>query len=168
MRLLVLFVILNIVNVVLQTVKSLCTIKGSKFVAATANAIAYGLYTVVIIYTVSDLPLIAKILAVGGCNFVGVFLVKWFEEKTYKEKLWKIEFIVPATVSNSGDMRRGIWATLDNITHYTKSLVDVGGNEGDSVLVSCYCKTKAESNMVKEIVDKYNVKYFASETKILY
>ena len=35
---------LSFVNVVMQTVKSLCTVKCSTIVSATVNAIAYGLF----------------------------------------------------------------------------------------------------------------------------
>ena len=45
MNLLLVFIILNIINVVLQTVKSLATVKCGKGVAAIVNALAYGLYT---------------------------------------------------------------------------------------------------------------------------
>jgi len=37
------FIILNIVNVILQTCKSLATVKCGKFGAALVNAVAYGL-----------------------------------------------------------------------------------------------------------------------------
>ena len=49
MNLLTLFIILNIVNVIIQTVKSIATIKCGKYMAAFVNAVAYGLYTVVVI-----------------------------------------------------------------------------------------------------------------------
>ena len=75
-NLLIIFIILNILNVIIQTVKSLCTINGGKIVAAVANAIAYGFYTIVIIYMVCDLPLATKVVIVAICNFIGVFFVK--------------------------------------------------------------------------------------------
>ena len=56
-ELLIIFIVLNIVNVIIQTVKSLATVKCGKTVAAIVNAVAYGLYTVVVVYTVCDLPL---------------------------------------------------------------------------------------------------------------
>ena len=56
-ELLIIFIALNIVNVIIQTVKSLATVKCGKTVAAVVNAVAYGLYTVVVVYTVCDLPL---------------------------------------------------------------------------------------------------------------
>ena len=49
MNLLLLFIILNIINVVVQTAKSIITIKSGKIVASIVNAVAYGFYTVVLI-----------------------------------------------------------------------------------------------------------------------
>ena len=80
-ELLIVFIILNIVNVIIQTVKSIATIKCGKGMASVVNAIAYGLYTVVVVYTVCDLPLWLKVVVVGLCNLVGVFCVKWGEER---------------------------------------------------------------------------------------
>ena len=94
-KLFITFVILNIVNVIIQTVKSLATVKCGKTVASIVNAIAYGLYTVVVVYTVCDLPLWLKVVVVGVANLIGVYVVKFIEEKSRKDKLWKIECTVP-------------------------------------------------------------------------
>ena len=94
-ELLITFIVLNIVNVIIQTVKSIATIKCGKYWAAAVNAIAYGLYTVVVVYTVCDLPLWLKVTIVALCNLVGVFTVKLIEEKSRKDKLWKVEATIP-------------------------------------------------------------------------
>ena len=156
-KLLILFIALNVVNVIIQTVKSIATIKCGKTVAALVNAIAYGLYTVVVVYTVCELPLWLKVVVVGGANLVGVYLVKLFEEKSRKDKLWKVE----ATVL------RG-WT---NELH--KALVEAEiphnylENVGKYTLFNLYCATQAQSAKAKEIMTKYDAKYFVSETKIL-
>lgn len=49
-----LFIILQLVNVILSTIKSICTIKCGKFIAALMNAVYFGFYTVIMIYTVND------------------------------------------------------------------------------------------------------------------
>ena len=90
-KLFITFVILNIVNVIIQTIKSLATVKCGKTVASIVNAVAYGLYTVVVVYTVCDLPLWLKVVVVGVANLIGVYVVKLIEEKSRKDKLWKIE-----------------------------------------------------------------------------
>ena len=40
-KLLIIFIVLNVVNVIIQTVKSIATIKCGKTMAALVNAIAY-------------------------------------------------------------------------------------------------------------------------------
>ena len=159
MKLLILFVVMNIVNVVIQTIKSIATIKCGK-TAAIVNAVAYGLYTYIVVLTMCDLPLLAKCLIVAGCNFVGVFVVKFFEEKARKDKLWKVEATIPY---------QGISAENDDCLIELKN-ANIPMNYIDIskyVLINCYCATQAESKAVKEILDKYNAKYFVSESKTL-
>ena len=86
LKLLLIFIGANILNVIIQTVKSLATIKCGKGMAALVNALAYGFYTYIIVLTTCDLPLYAKMLVVAMCNLVGVFAVKWGEEKATKDK----------------------------------------------------------------------------------
>ena len=156
-ELLIIFITLNIVNVIIQTVKSLATVKCGKTIAALVNAVAYGLYTVVVVYTVCDLPLWLKVVVVGACNLVGVFFVKWGEEKARKDKLWKVE----ATVSTAEDAKEiiGLLARA-GIPH---NYIDINRY----VLVNCYCATQKQSRGVKSILDTYNAKYFVSESKTL-
>ena len=87
-KLLITFIILNIFNVIIQTVKSLATVKCGKSVASVVNAIAYGLYTIVTVYMLCDLDLWLKALIVALCNLVGVFVVKFFEEKAIIENTY--------------------------------------------------------------------------------
>ena len=157
-ELLIIFIILNIVNVIIQTVKSLATVKCGKTVAAVVNAVAYGLYTVVVVYTVCDLPLWLKVVVVGACNLVGVFVVKWCEEKARKDKLWKVEATIPTKYSETVDYN------LDNhfVPHSYVKLSD------KHTVFYCYCATQNDGRIVKKILDNYEAKYFVSESKNLY
>lgn len=156
-KLLILFIVLNVVNVIIQTVKSIATIKCGKTVAALVNAIAYGLYTVVVVYTVCELPLWLKVVVVGGANLIGVYLVKLFEEKGRKDKLWKVE----ATVL------RGWTKELHSALVEAEISHNYLENVGKYTLFNLYCDTQTESRKAKEILTKYDAKYFVSETKIL-
>ena len=60
-KLFIIFIVANILNVILQTVKSLATVKCGKGSAALINAVSYGFYTYVIVLTVCDLPLWLKV-----------------------------------------------------------------------------------------------------------
>ena len=155
MKLLILFIALNIANVVIQTVKSLATIKCGKTVAAIVNAIAYGLYTVVVVYTVCDLDLWIKVLVVGIANLIGVYIVKLIEEKTRKDKLWRIEFVV----RDNANIERYL---QENNISFTRLTASDNKNKFE-----IYCKTQDESLKVKQIIDKYNIKYFVNESKVL-
>ena len=157
MKLLIIFIVLNIANVIIQTVKSIATIKCGKAVAALVNAIAYGLYTVVTVYMMCELNLGLKALIVALCNLGGVFVVKLIEEKTRKARLWKVEATVLRgyTQSLHSDLDRA------DIPHNYLE------NVGKYTLFNIFCATQKQSAKAKEIMAKYEAKYFVSESKIL-
>ena len=159
-ELLIILVVLNIFNVNIQTVKSIATVKCGKGVAALVNAIAYGLYTVVTVYLMCELPLGWKAGVVALCNLIGVYVVKWAEEKARKDKLWKVE----ATIHN-----------YDHDPDWDDCIIDLKNSNipfnyidiDKYIIINCYCATQAESTIVKKILDKHNAKYFVSESKTL-
>lgn len=155
MKLFIIFVILNVANVIIQTVKSIATIKCGKLAAALVNAVAYGLYTVVVVYTVCELPLWVKVLVVAVANLIGVYVVKLCEEKSRKDKLWKVE----ATVKDT--------AVYDELTENNISCNCFHTNRNGEYIINCYCPTQVDSTVVKTILDKHKAKYFVSETKAL-
>jgi hypothetical protein len=155
----IIFIVFNVLNVVIQTIKSIATIKCGKTMAAVVNAVAYGLYTYIVVLTASDgVSLWFKIAVVALANLVGVYFVKLFEEKGRKDKLWKIE----ATFAYRENFlyNLNVWATKHKIS-YNHITID------KHYIVNFYAPTQKESALVKEFVKKYNGKYFASETKIL-
>ena len=156
-NLLILFILLNVANVIIQTVKSLATIKCGKGMAALVNAVAYGLYTVVLVYTVCDLPLMLKVAVVAACNLVGVFVVKWGEEKSRKAKLWKVEATVYDVYTES----------LHNDLHKAGIPHNYITGIGKYTVFNIYCETQRESKNAKDILDWNKAKYFVSESKTL-
>lgn len=156
-ELLIVFIVLNIVNVIIQTVKSIATIKCGKGMASVVNAIAYGLYTVVVVYTVCDLPLWLKVVVVGACNLVGVFCVKWGEEKARKDKLWKVEATINEPYKES---------LIDALKKANLPFNYIEG-VGKYVLFNIYCPTQEESKAVKGLLDFHKAKYFVTESKTL-
>ena len=159
-KLLMVFIVLNIANVIIQTVKSIATVKCGKGMAALINALAYGLYTIVTVYLMCELDLYLKAGIVAVCNLIGVYVVKWAEEKARKDKLWKVEATIP---------NQGISADNDDcLIELKKANIPMNYIDINKyILVNCYCATQAESKVVKEILNKYNAKYFVSESKTL-
>ncbi len=151
------FIILNIVNVIIQTVKSIATVSWGKIGASITNAIAYGLYTVVVVYMNADgLGIFWKALIIGVANLLGVYVVKLIEEKKRKIKLWKIEMTV-----DKEDFERLL--TRAKMEDLVLNYIDIE----KWVLVNFYCETQEESQKVKALAKQYNTKYFVSETKNL-
>lgn len=155
-KLFITFVILNIVNVIIQTVKSLATVKCGKTVASIVNAVAYGLYTVVVVYTVCDLPLWLKVVVVGVANLIGVYVVKLVEEKSRKDKLWKVECTVP--------QENAYYLAIELKNQVPFNYIE---NVGKYAIFNIYCATQEQSATVKLILNEYNAKYFVTETKNL-
>lgn len=151
------FIIFNILNVIIQTVKSIATVKCGKAVAAIVNALAYGLYTYIVILTMCELSTITKAVIVALCNLVGVYVVKFIEEKARKDKLWEVR----ATVYE--DYTKSLHSDLEakNIPH---NYIE---NVGKYTIFNIYCETQAESAKVKKILDFNKAKYFVSESKTL-
>ena len=157
MKLLILFIVMNIVNVVIQTIKSIATIKCGKTAAAIVNAVAYGLYTYIVVLTMCDLPLLWKCLIVAGANFIGVFVVKLIEEKARKDKLWKVE----ATIHRENTYAISQYLKENNIPY------NCFKTSGDCDIFNIFCRYQEESRLVKIVLDKHFAKYFVSESKTL-
>ena len=161
MEMLIIFIVLTILNVVIQTIKSIATIKCGKVVASLVNAVAYGLYTYVIFFTSCEgIDLHAKALITAFANLVGVYVVKFFEEKARKDKLWKVECTIPVN-----QVER-----LKNL--FNQYATDIPYNYIDIqkyCIFNFYCATQAQSATVKTLLEQgnFNAKYFVSESKTL-
>ena len=152
------FIMLNIVNVVIQTIKSIITVNGGKWSASVVNAVAYGLYTVVVVYMNADgLGLFWKALIIGIANLIGVYVVKLIEEKSRKDRLWEVRATV--TPEHIGNVQKDL--EKEGISH------NCFRTSGEYRVFNIYCPTQKESIKVKEILTKYNAKYFVSESKVL-
>lgn len=156
MNTILLFALCTAVNVILSTIKSILTVNGGKVSASLINAITYGFYSYVIVLTSADgMPIWLKMAITAVCNFIGVYLVKWIEEKARKDRLWKVELTVPTKYTNTIDF------DLHDVPHSYIELSD------KHTLFNFYCATQKESAKVKAIANQYEAKYFVAESKNL-
>lgn len=154
------FVILNFVNVLINTARSLTTVKGGKWIASIMNALCYGYYTVIIVITATyEMPLLMKCIAVAIVNFIGVFTIKFCEEKMQKEKRWV--FLATAKVENNAiiDVAEKLKA-LDIKLVYTTVI------ENELYTLQIFSNTCKESEMITAILENYGIKFSAIETKL--
>lgn len=149
------FVILNFINVLVNTARSLCTIKGGKWVASIMNAVCYGYYTVIIVITATyDMPLLMKCIAVAFVNFVGVFTIKFCEEKMQKAKLWIFNAIGLTSVE---------FTILKNYCETEEIKYTYNKIADDFFRIEIYSETLADSEKITKGMDNLELKYYAVE-----
>lgn len=156
MNVLILFSLLTVVNVIFSTIKSIVTIKSGKTVASLISAGYYGYYNVVLIYTVADFPLWQKVVVTFLANLVGVWLVKWGEEKARKDKLWLVKITIP--VNYSDIIKKELNNNNISFTYYDINKYFV---------FDCFCENQKDTKIVSTLCKKYQGKIFATENKIL-
>ena len=154
---LITFMVLSIINVVFSTIRSIITMKGNKYTASLLSGAYFAFYNIMMLYTVADFPMWQKCIITFICNVVGVFLVKWGEEKARKDKLWKVEATIyePYKESLINDLKKA-----DLPFNYIEGV-------GKYVLFNIYCETQEDSKVVRGLLDFHKAKYFVSESKTL-
>ena len=158
MKIIIVFTILSIINVVFSTIRSITTIKSGKTVASLISGGYFAFYNVVLIYTVIDFPMWQKCLITFVCNLIGVYIVKLVEEKMRKDKLWKVEVTIPTQNTETVDFE----LTNNFIPHSYIKISD------KHTLFSCYCARQDQTATVTKIFGKYDAKYFASESQKIF
>lgn len=149
------FVILNFLNVLINTARSLTTIKGGKWVASIMNAVCYGYYTIIIVITATyEMPLLMKCIAVAVVNFVGVFTIKFCEEKFTKDKRW----IIMATAKVSDNAIKDV---AEKLTDLNIRLLYSTVIEDRLYSLQIFSRNSKETTMIKAILDNYDIKYSA-------
>lgn len=157
MNFLIMFIILSIVNVVFSTVRSITTIKSGKTIASIISGGYFAFYNIMLVYTVADFPMWEKCVITFICNVIGVWIVKYGEEKVTKDKLWKVEASVLTENKNN------VIIALDKTNvpfNYIEGI-------GKYTIINSYCATKEQSLIVKNILKENNAKFFVSENKAL-
>lgn len=150
---------LQITNVILATIKSIVTIKGSKLSAALMNALSYSVNIIVVIYTVMDFSIWIKILITAITNFAGTYLGVYITEKLRKDRLWEIKATV-ITVNDYINIKNAL-KTQPDIKYNSMTLDD---NQG--YLFYVYTKNKQQSKIVRDILWQNNAYTVADEPTV--
>ena len=156
--LLVGFVILTVVNVILQTARTIITVKGGLFWSSVISSIAFGFYTIMIVWTICDLPMWLKATITAIANFAGTYLVKYVEMKVRKQRLWLVDVVI----------------FKKNLEFAKKFLNDAGIQfsempitNSESHVFHIYSNTQDESRHIRKLLKKFNAKYVVVESKSL-
>lgn len=147
-----LFFVLNLINVVLGTMRSILTVKSTPFVSMVINTVSYTFYSG-IVKLVSGQDMIVVLVTTALTNIIGVYIARFILDKCKKDKLWRITATIPNSIDSG-------MITEKLKTKDIKSVVYVG--EGVK-LIDIYSKTQGESIVVKEILEPLKVKYSVVE-----
>lgn len=153
-KLLLIFIGLSIINVIFSTARSILTIKGGKTIASLISGGYFAYYNIVLIYTVADFPMWQKCLITFACNVIGVWVVKFIEEKMRKDKLWLVKVTIPKS----------------NLEDIKTELLDIPFTYFDLekyYVLDCFCEKQKDTQKVLELCKKYNGKAFATENTLL-
>ena len=153
MNAILLFTFATIINVTLSTIRSICTIKCGKWLSAVTNAVCYGFYPLIVMLTAKDTVSIMVNMGITAlANFVCVWVIKLVEEKSRKDKMWRVDLAIP------NDERDFAHRKLKDIPH---NYVECGS----WTMFNCYCATQAETAKVKQLGVALGGKYSAYESK---
>lgn len=151
------FIIANFINVILNTAKSLLTVKGGIFSASFINSITFGFYTyIVFLISNGDMNIHIKAIIIAVINFIGVALVKFVEKKLQKDRLW----IFNATVKNNSEIITKIIKAFDDmeIKYVYNEIVK---NELYTLQIFSY--EQKQSVMIESVLKNFDLKYYVIE-----
>lgn len=156
--LLVLFIVLTVVNVILNTARTIITVKGGLFWSSFIAAIAFGFYTIVIIYTVCELPMWMKATVTALANFVGTYFVKWMELKFRKDRLWLVDVVI---------YKKNLAYATEFLNNRGIQFSEMPIANSESHVFHIYSNTQDESREIKSLLKTFNAKYVVVESKSL-
>lgn len=155
-NLLIAFIIAQLINVIISTLKSVLTIKGTRITATLINAISYTVNAGVIsqIGKVDNIIIVCVVTCIT--NLIGVWFSLWLLDKLRKDQLWRIS----ATVKT--EYKEQLMKELDihNIMYLC-----IANNWHKFAPLDIFSTSKEESKIIKQIFIKYKVKYTISVNK---
>lgn len=148
------FVAIQMVNVILSTIKSILTVNGSRWMAAWINAISYT-FGAVITKLITQQSFEVVIIVTLFTNLIGVYIAKLIMDKTRRPRLWTVSATLRETTREQveTDLR------LQSI-QYTL-LPAMNGR----YLINIFSYSKHESHIIQEILDANEVPFTITENR---
>ena len=88
------FFLMQFINVVLSTLKTVLTVKANKHVAMLINTVTYTFYSGVV-KLLTEQNMVVVLAVTFLTNVIGVYIAMFILERAKKDVLWKIEVTVP-------------------------------------------------------------------------
>lgn len=164
----ILFAIGSFINVALNTFKTIIMHKEKKLSSSIINAITYGFYTIIVLFTAIPLflndgiDLISKVVITVITNFVGVWVSMVILERFKKDSLWEITATIKAKKEDSVIVDYLIGIFEDNDIPF--SIIECYNKE--KLIFNIYSHNQKESVLIKKQLDYVGAKYIVHEEKV--
>jgi uncharacterized protein YebE (UPF0316 family) len=156
MKIIVIFFILQLINVILNTIKSIVTIKGKPSQGAIINAITYGFYAI-IVKQLATLDLGVTVVITAITNYIGVYFSMWLMNKLKKDSLWIINITTKDTKVITQLEKYNLPYTVSNVAFRNKKYY----------AINIFANTQKESSIIRNILDTNKIKYNVIDSKKL-
>ena len=153
------FFICSLINVALNTLKTIIMHKEEKVSSTIINAITYGFYAIIVVMTASALDLWITMLITILANAIGVYGSMWILEKFKKDSLWEIT----ATTDRNNIEEIREYLNVCGIAH-NYNLVD--NYKNSKVVFRIYSENQKQSEEIKYILDKVGAKRIVHEERV--
>lgn len=155
----VVFFVCQLINVALNTIKTIIMYKEEKISSSLINAITYGFYAIIVVMTASALPLWLTIVITFITNLIGVYGSMWVLDRFKKDKLWEIV----ATVGNLDNEKNYL---MNRFTKEDISYNCIETNRIGEYIFHIYSENQKQSTLIKKELNYVNAKYIVHEEKV--
>ena len=151
---LLIFISVQLINVVLSTIKSILTVNGGRLTASTINAISYT-FGAIITKMITEQSFEVVITVTLFTNLIGVYVAKWIMDQTKPVYLWTMIATIRSTDKDCIEkamLRRNIQYTLIKA-------------ENDRYQLTIFCYSKGESAMAAELMHDNKFNYTITQSR---
>ena len=161
----VVFFICSLINVALNTLKTIIMHKEEKISSTIINAITYGFYAIIVVMTASALDLWITMLITVLANAIGVYGSMWLLEKFKKDSLWEIVANIKVNKTELSNFEN--YLGTHDIPYNLVKLYGCDISDGKTPFTAhIYSANQYQSEKIKFILDKINAKYIVHEERV--
>lgn len=150
MKILGVFFVCSLVNVILSTMKTLLMVRAGRNSAIAINAICYGFYTLVV-KQLASVDYITAVVVTVITNIIGVWASYKVLDLFKKDKLWRITVTLKS--------KKALDECVKNLEKYNIGFTLIEKTNS----IDIYSYNQKESEIIKNILGNYDYKYFIQE-----
>ena len=149
-KMVIIFVVCSLVNVILSTLKTLIMVNAGRGSAIIINAVCYGFYTLVV-KQLGAVDYVTAVVVTVITNIVGVWLSYKIMDLFSKDKVWRIT----ATLKSKKEFEE----CVEQLKKYNIGFTYIEQTKA----IDIYSYNQKESSVIKSILSNYKHKYFIQE-----